>query len=33
LFAWLNQTGRVIVESATDIEALEAAFRLTRLEE
>jgi len=32
LFAWLNQTGRVIVESATDIEALEAAFRLTRLE-
>jgi tryptophan synthase beta subunit len=32
LFAHLNKTGRVLFESATDIEALEAAFRLTRLE-
>jgi tryptophan synthase beta chain len=32
LFAWLNKTGRVDFESATDDEALEAAFRLTRLE-
>jgi tryptophan synthase beta chain len=32
LFAWLNKTGRVRFESATDDEALEAAFRLTRLE-
>lgn len=32
LFAWLNKTGRVRFESATDTEALEAAFRLTRLE-
>ena len=32
LFACLDRTGRVKFESATDIEALEAAFRLTRLE-
>lgn len=32
LFAHLNDTGRVQFESATDSEALEAAFRLTRLE-
>jgi len=32
LFAWLNKTGRVIFENATDDEALRAAFRLTRLE-
>lgn len=30
--AWLNKTGRVIFRNATDDEALEAAFRLTRLE-
>lgn len=32
LFAHLNKTGRVHFESATDAEALEAAFSLTRLE-
>ncbi|NSW93255.1 MAG: tryptophan synthase subunit beta [Bacteroidales bacterium] len=32
LFAALNQSGRVTFESATDEEAMEAAFRLTRLE-
>jgi tryptophan synthase beta chain len=32
LFAHLNNTGRVLFESATDTEALEAAFSLTRLE-
>jgi len=32
LFAHLNKTGRVLFESATDTEALDAAFRLTRLE-
>ena len=32
LFAWLNKSHRVIFEHATDNEALEAAFRLTRLE-
>ncbi len=32
LFAHLNKTGRVFFESATDTEALEAAFSLTRLE-
>jgi len=32
LFALLNKTGRVLFESATDTEALEAAFSLTRLE-
>jgi tryptophan synthase beta chain len=32
LFAWLNKSGRVLFEYATDNEALEAAFRLTRLE-
>lgn len=32
LFAHLHKTGRVSFESATDNEALEAAFRLTRLE-
>ena len=32
LFAHLNKTGRVLFESATDTEALEAAFSLTRLE-
>lgn len=32
LFAWLKETGRVVFEYATDIEALEAAFLLTRLE-
>ncbi len=32
LFAWLNQTGRVQFEHATDDEALQAAFRLMRLE-
>lgn len=32
LLAHLNKTGRVLFESATDTEALEAAFRLTRLE-
>jgi tryptophan synthase beta chain len=32
LFAHLNKTGRVLFESSTDTEALDAAFRLTRLE-
>ncbi len=32
LFAWLNKRRRVLFESATDKEALEAAFLLTRLE-
>ena len=32
LFAWLNKKNRVLFESATDNEALEAAFLLTRLE-
>lgn len=32
LYAFLNKTGRVRFEHATDQEALEAAFRLTRLE-
>ena len=32
LFAWLNKRRRVLFESATDNEALEAAFLLTRLE-
>lgn len=32
LFAWLHHTGRVRFEHATDDEALEAAFRLIRLE-
>jgi len=32
LFAHLNKTGRVLFQSATDTEALEAAFSLTRLE-
>lgn len=32
LFAHLDKTGRVLFESATDTEALEAAFRLTTLE-
>ncbi len=32
LFAWLNKRNRVLFESATDIEALEAAFLLSRLE-
>jgi tryptophan synthase beta chain len=32
LFAWLNKIDRVIFENATDDEALEAAFRITRLE-
>jgi len=32
MFAWLNKSGRVRFENATDSEALEAAFRLTRLE-
>jgi len=32
IFAWLNMTHRVLFEYATDNEALEAAFRLTRLE-
>lgn len=32
LFAWLNHTKRVRFEHATDDEALEAAFRLIRLE-
>lgn len=32
LFAWLNKSGRVRFEYATDTEALEAAFILTRLE-
>ena len=32
LFAWLNKRHRVLFESATDNEALEAAFLLTRLE-
>ncbi|HJZ39236.1 MAG TPA: tryptophan synthase subunit beta [Bacteroidales bacterium] len=32
LHAWLQKTGRVIFEHVTDDEALEAAFRLTRLE-
>jgi tryptophan synthase beta subunit len=32
LHAWLHKTGRVIFEHITDNEALEAAFRLTRLE-
>lgn len=32
LFAWLNKSHRVQFEHATDGEALEAAFRLTRLE-
>ncbi len=32
LFAWLNKSQRVLFEHATDNEALEAAFRLTRLE-
>ena len=32
LFAWLNKRNRVLFESATDNEALEAAFLLTRLE-
>jgi len=32
LFAWLNKTGRVLFKYATDTEAVEAAFRLARLE-
>lgn len=32
MFAWLYKTKRVIFESATDREALDAAFLLTRLE-
>ena len=32
LFAWLNKRNRVLFEYATDNEALEAAFLLTRLE-
>lgn len=32
LFAWLYKSHRVLFEYATDNEALEAAFRLTRLE-
>ena len=32
LFAWLNKRRRVLFETATDNEALEAAFLLTRLE-
>ncbi len=32
LFAWLNKRHRILFESATDNEALEAAFLLTRLE-
>lgn len=32
IHSWLNKTGRVIFSSATDTEAIEAAFRLTRLE-
>ena len=32
LLAWLNKSQRVLFEHATDNEALEAAFRLTRLE-
>ena len=32
LFAWLNKRNRVLFESATDNEALEAAFLLSRLE-
>jgi len=32
LFAHLNKAGRVLFKSATDTEALEAAFSLTRLE-
>jgi tryptophan synthase beta chain len=32
VFAWLNKSKRVIFENATDSEALEAAFLLTRLE-
>lgn len=32
MFAWLNETGRVQFENATDREALEAAFTLMRLE-
>jgi len=32
LFAYLNKTERVIFESVTDNEALDAAFRLTRFE-
>jgi tryptophan synthase beta chain len=32
LFAWLNKINRVIFTYATDDEALEAAFRITRLE-
>jgi tryptophan synthase beta chain len=32
LHAFLHQTGRVVFEHITDDEALEAAFRLTRLE-
>lgn len=32
VFAWLHNTGRVIFEHATDDEALQAAFRLIRLE-
>ncbi len=32
MHSWLHKTGRVIFEHATDDEALEAAFRLTRIE-
>jgi tryptophan synthase beta chain len=32
LLSWLHETRRVIFDTATDDEALEAAFRLTRLE-
>ncbi len=32
LFAWLHKSGRVLFESASDTEALDAAIRLTRLE-
>ena len=32
LHSWLHKTGRAIFEHVTDDEALEAAFRLTRLE-
>ncbi len=32
MFAWMDKSHRVLFEHATDNEALEAAFRLTRLE-
>jgi tryptophan synthase beta chain len=32
MLAWLHKSRRALFEYATDIEALEAAYRLTRLE-